>query len=143
MNLSQGDARFTEMGGATPLNTDKTVAHWHGQFTDPTDGRTYGYNMVGSDPKSVGATVTPTDIIPVNVVFRANPGHALNGADVVSRTAHSPIFESGDYGTTAHSGDYSTEAGTGAGELRRTTTVCSTRTRSCARSSTRWAPATT
>src|SRR6267143_946804 len=26
--------RFATMGGAGPLATDKTVAHWHGQFTD-------------------------------------------------------------------------------------------------------------
>ena len=33
-----GDAgmspKFTTMGGATPLATDKTVPHWYSQFTD-------------------------------------------------------------------------------------------------------------
>ncbi len=96
---------FTEMGGAAPLATDKTVAHWHGQFTDPTNGVTYGYNMVGADPATNGSTTTPTDLIPVNIVFTANGGTALNGTDVVGRTAASPIFEAADYTSTARSGD--------------------------------------
>ena len=96
---------FTEMGGATPLATDQTVAHWHGQFTDPTNGVTYGYNMVGADPATNGSATTPTDIVPVNIVFSANGGYALDGSDVVDRTVASPIFQSADYARTASSGD--------------------------------------
>jgi hypothetical protein len=117
MNLSRSNAEFTEMGGATPLNTDKTVAHWHGTFTDPTNGKTYGYNMVGADPRTNGSSTTPTDVYPINVVFSANKGYTLNGTDVASRTVQSPIFQTGDYSYTAHSGDYSTEDQSGAGEL--------------------------
>ncbi|MDQ1486071.1 MAG: hypothetical protein QOJ62_1764, partial [Actinomycetota bacterium] len=29
---------FTQSGGATPLATDRTVPHWHGSYTDPTNG---------------------------------------------------------------------------------------------------------
>ena len=47
---------FMTVGGATPLATDVTVPYWHGQFTDPTNGVTYGYNMVGNeDPRVPGA----------------------------------------------------------------------------------------
>ena len=105
-DLSTSNAKFTETGGATPLATDKTVAHWHGQFTDPTNGVTYGYNMVGADPATKAATTTPTDVIPINVVFSANNGYALNGSDVVKRTVASPIFQTGDYRSTDKSGDY-------------------------------------
>ncbi|HET8603970.1 MAG TPA: hypothetical protein VFM09_08590 [Marmoricola sp.] len=112
-DLSSSDAQFTETGGATPLNTDTTVQHWHGQFTDPTNGVTYGYNMVGSDPATNTSTTTPTDIIPINVVFSANNGYALNGTDVVDRTVASPIFQPGNYTKTAHSGDYAHPDGGG------------------------------
>src|SRR6476661_2318083 len=40
------------IGGATVLPTTRTVAHWHGTATDPSNGKTYGYNMVGADPFS-------------------------------------------------------------------------------------------
>lgn len=114
-DLAAKSAKFTEMGGATPLRTDKTVAHWSGQFTDPTNDATYGYTMVGANPATNGATTTPTDIIPLNVVFSVNNGYALNGTDVVTRTVGSPIFQEGDYSTTAKSGDYQSD--TGGGEL--------------------------
>ncbi|MGZ4534390.1 MAG: hypothetical protein ACXVXE_02530 [Nocardioidaceae bacterium] len=115
--MNPSSAQFTETGGAAPLPTDKTVAHWHGQFTDPTNGVTYGYNMAGADPATEKATSTPTDVIPVNVVFAANNGYALNGTDVTAKTIASPIFQTGDYTHTDHSGDYSTEGSSGAGEL--------------------------
>ncbi len=103
--MDPAGAQFTEMGGATPLATDRTVAHWHGQFTDPTNGVTYGYNMVGADPATGAATTTPTDIIPLDIVFSANDGAALNGSDVADRTVASPIFQDADYTrTTASTG---------------------------------------
>ena len=114
-NLAAKDAKFTEMAGATPLSTDKTVAHWSGQFTDPTNNVTYGYTMVGADPSTNGSTTTPTDVIPLDLVFSANNGYALNGTDVVDRTVQSPIFATGNYSTTAESGDYQSD--TGGGEL--------------------------
>ncbi|MGN6333006.1 MAG: hypothetical protein ACTHOD_15370 [Motilibacteraceae bacterium] len=94
-----GAPQFTTEGGASPLSTDVTIPHWHGAFTDPTNGTTYGYNMVGTDPftKSPGSSTIPTDIIPLNISFQANGGQSLNGADKVSRTIASPIFQTADY----------------------------------------------
>ena len=46
-----------EFGGATVLPTTRTVAHWHGTALNPTDGVTYGFNMVGADP-SLATTTT-------------------------------------------------------------------------------------
>jgi hypothetical protein len=94
--------KFTTVGGAVPLATDKTVAHWHSQFTDPTNGVTYGYNMVGADPYTTnGTTTVGVDVIPLNFAFAANGGFALNGSDVVAATINSPVFQNADYTSTA------------------------------------------
>jgi len=107
-----GDAgmspKFTTMGGATPLATDKTVPHWHSEFTDPTNGVTYGYNMVGSeDPRNAdaGTTTVGVDIIPLNFSFAANGGYPLNGSNVVSAIVNSPVFKSFDYTSTKYTTD--------------------------------------
>jgi hypothetical protein len=76
--------------------TDNTVPHWHGSFTDPTNGVTYGYSMVGTaDPRTpgLGTLRVPTDVIPLNFVFEANDGLALNVGDALPGLLHSPIFE--------------------------------------------------
>ena len=115
-HLTAKDAKFTEMGGASvPLSRATTVDHWHGQFTDPTNGQTYGYDMVGHDPATNSSSTTPTDIYPLQITFSGSNGYALNGSDVVARTVASPVFRTGDYSTTAHSGDY--QNGPGGGEL--------------------------
>jgi len=90
----------TTMGGATPLPTDRTVAHWFGTATNPADGITYGYNMVGANPAlNQSATVT-ADIVPVNVVVG---GVAYNGTDVVGPTLASPVFADNNYTSTTAS----------------------------------------
>jgi hypothetical protein len=97
-------AGYTTMGGATPLVTDRTVPHWHGEFAK--DGVTYGYNMVGNeDPRSpsAGATVVPVDIIPLRFAFEANNGFALDGTNEVGLTLASPIFQPTDFSLTPHS----------------------------------------
>ena len=107
-----GDAgmspKFTTMGGASPLATDKTVPHWFGQFTDPTNGVTYGYNMVGNeDPRnaSAGTTTIGVDIIPVNFQFAANGGYALNGSNIANAITNSPMFTNNDYTSTRYTTD--------------------------------------
>ena len=99
--LDPAGAQFTTLNGANPVSSTKTVPTWHGQFTDPTNGLTYGYNMVGVDPASNGSASVPVDIIPLNISFQASGGYALNGTDVVARTVASPIFQTGDYSSTA------------------------------------------
>ena len=99
-------AGYTTVGGARPLATDATVPHWHGQFTDPTTGLSYGYNMVGSeDPRNAGAgtTVVPVDVIPLRLSFEANNGFALDGTNELPLTLASPIFQGADYSSTPHS----------------------------------------
>ena len=101
---AQLQAKFTEsgtVGGAPSLNTGRTVAHWFGQTTDPHDGVTYGYNMVGADPytcSGAGCDVTvQADVQPIIVNVG---GLTFNGNDVVPATVASPMFQNNDYGST-------------------------------------------
>jgi hypothetical protein len=97
-------ASTTVIGGAPVLPTTRTVAHWWGSSLDPTNGVTYGYNMVGANPftcsGSACSTTIETDIIPVNVTLG---GSSFNGTDVVQATLDSPQFTNDDYTTTPHS----------------------------------------
>jgi hypothetical protein len=90
---------FTEDGSVTPLADAKTIEHWGGSFTDPTNGQTYQFTMVGKAPSTNGSSTTPTDIIPVRIVFDANGGYALDGTSKVAAVEASPLFQSNDYST--------------------------------------------
>lgn len=94
-----GTPLFTTNGGASPLATDKTVPHWYGSFTDPTNGVTYGYNMVGNgDPRAYqGTTTVPTEIIPMNFTF--SDGEQFNGSDVTQAMVSSPIWQNTSWAT--------------------------------------------
>lgn len=93
-------ASTTTVGGATVLPTTRTVAHWFGTSTNPDNGVTYGFNMVGADPALNESTTVTADIIPINVVVA---GVAYNGSDVVGPTLASPVFTSNDYSSTTAS----------------------------------------
>jgi hypothetical protein len=105
---------FTTIGGATVLPTTKTVAHWWGSSLDPTNGVTYGYNMVGADPNncsgSACSTTIETDIIPINVTLGS---FAFNGSDVVAATLASPQFANNDYTSTSAASDVNGAKGPG------------------------------
>ena len=94
-------AMTTTIGGASVLPTTRTVAHWHGQTTDPNNGVTYGYNMVGADPYSCSGTGCSTtiqvDITPIVVNIG---GMTFSGNSVLPATLASPQFALNDYGTT-------------------------------------------
>jgi hypothetical protein len=98
---SQLKALFVTMGGADVLPSTRTVAHWHGATLDPSNGVTYGYNMVGADPNncaSAACSVTiEVDIVPIIVNVA---GTTFNGNDVVNATLASPQFALNDYGST-------------------------------------------
>jgi hypothetical protein len=98
---SQLQALSSTIGGADVLSATRTVAHWWGSTLNPSDGVTYGYNMVGADPNSCSGSAcnvtVETDIVPLNVVVG---GMAFNGTDVVAPTLASPQFATNDYGTT-------------------------------------------
>ena len=83
--------------GAGDVGTARTVPHWHGSFTDPSNGVTYGFNMVGADPSTHQDVTIPVDVVPMNFVFEANNNYALNGSDIIGRVLGSPIFQNADW----------------------------------------------
>src|SRR6476660_3349649 len=94
-------AKTTTIGGAKPLSTTRTVAHWFGSTVNPNNGVTYGYNMVGADPyncSGTGCSVTiEADITPV--IVRVG-GRTFDGTNVLAATLLSPQFQLNDYGST-------------------------------------------
>jgi hypothetical protein len=122
---SQLQANFTAIGGgADVLPTTRTVAHWWGSTTNPDDGITYGYNMVGSDPNNCSGSACDTtiaaDITPVIVninyggqVVTFDPTASINGGNsVVQGVLASPQFATNDYGSTSAATIPSCGAGT-------------------------------
>jgi hypothetical protein len=93
--------KFATVGGADVLPTTRTVAHWWGSALDPTDGVTYGYNMVGANPYScTGSNCSITveaDIVPIIVNVA---GLTFDGTSVVNAILNSPEFAGNDYGST-------------------------------------------
>lgn len=87
-----------DVEGAMPLPTDRTVAHWAGAFSDPSNGLTYGFNMVGGDPALRHDTTIPVDVLPLNFDFTTE-GVTLKGSDVIPNLLASPIFRANDYST--------------------------------------------
>jgi hypothetical protein len=107
---------FTKISGADPLPSTMTIPHWFSTLTDPTNGVTYGYNMVGAtDPRSPKAakTTIPTDVIPINLTYAGSGGYQFNGTDVVKAVMASPLFKASDYSTTPLSTGGAGELSTG------------------------------
>src|SRR5262245_7665872 len=62
-----GTPKFITGDSAPPgLTTTKTIPYWSSSFTDPTNGQTYNYTMVGTDPSNGDVTTTiSVTIIPI------------------------------------------------------------------------------
>src|SRR5437660_2580114 len=82
----------------TPHAEARTIQHWAGETTNPVDGVTYSYSMVGADPATESAASIYVDIVPVNVTVA---GTTFNGSDVVPTLLASPLFQNGDYSSTS------------------------------------------
>jgi hypothetical protein len=89
--------KFTSEGGATPFRTDKTIPYFSSSFTDPTNGVTYPYTMVGTNPFTGGnvRTTVPSAIIPFKFVFA--DGTVMDGTQDLAATLASPIFSDYTY----------------------------------------------
>jgi len=85
------------VGGAPSLNTGTTVPHWFGTTTNPNNGVTYGYNMVGADPSTNGSATIEADVQPLIVNVG---GLTFDGRQVMAGTLSSPLFALNDYGST-------------------------------------------
>jgi hypothetical protein len=86
--------------GQVPLANARTIPHWHGQFTDPTNGVSYGFDMAGSDPALNQDTTIPVDIVPLDFVFADSGDYELRGSDIVSNVVASPLFKPSDFSST-------------------------------------------
>jgi hypothetical protein len=98
-----GTPKFEEQPSASGVVSKNaiTIPSWTSKFTDPSNGKTYHYTMVGTDPtKGNVSTTIPTVIIPMNFNFKAT-GVSLNGSDKVAQTVGSPVFQSADIGAAA------------------------------------------
>jgi len=102
-SISDADlgAKFTTVGGAQVLPTDRTVTHWFGSTLDAHDGVTYGYNMVGANPSTCSGSACgvtfETDITPLIVNIA---GLTFDGNSVLNATLASPVFALNDYAST-------------------------------------------
>jgi hypothetical protein len=103
-----GTATFKEQSlSGTVSSLADTIPSFTSSFTDPTNGQTYHYTMVGTDPSKGNATTTiPTMIIPMRFVFDASADpnvNVLDGTDKVAATKNSPVFRRADIGAAANS----------------------------------------
>jgi hypothetical protein len=99
-----GNPKFEEQPSATGVVSKDaiTIPNFTSTFTDPSNGKTYHYTMVGTDPTKGDVTTTiPTMIIPMNFTFQAT-GAVLNGSDKVTQTMQSPVFQTADIGAAAN-----------------------------------------
>ncbi|EFH88661.1 hypothetical protein [Ktedonobacter racemifer] len=83
-----------------------TIPYWSSSFTDPTNGVTYPFTMVGTNPaKGDVSTTIPTVIIPFRFSFvqSADPNNTvLDGSVKSTLTAQSPMFQKADIGAAAN-----------------------------------------
>jgi hypothetical protein len=100
-----GRARFVVDQSVTNFSaTALTIPYWRSQFTDPSNGVTYPFTMVGSDPSLEASTTVPTVIVPLKFTFVASVDsvHVLDGTDTVTDTLASPVFQTADIGNAAN-----------------------------------------
>lgn len=93
-------ASTVTMGGATVLPTTRTIPHWFGQTTDPKNGVTYGYNMVGADPYNCTTACSTTIQVDITPIIVHVGGYTFDGNSVLAPTLASPQFATNDYGST-------------------------------------------
>jgi hypothetical protein len=107
-NPDGGAPQFTSNDGVVPLRSIRTIPYWASSFTDPTNGATYPFTMVGTDPSTPAGQVTttvPTEIIPLKLKFVAGNQKvsALNFDTYVATAVAASMDASGDAASTASS----------------------------------------
>ncbi|HEX8732994.1 MAG TPA: hypothetical protein VF725_13155 [Ktedonobacterales bacterium] len=94
-----GTAKYLTAGAAGTVSPNAiTIANWGASFTDPTNGVTYPYSMVGADPASNSSTTVPFVIVPLDFTFASAPAGVdptLAGSSRVAATIDSPVFNGG------------------------------------------------
>jgi hypothetical protein len=96
---SQMQALSTTVGGAAPLATARTVAHWFGTALNPLDGITYGFNMVGANPNTCsGSACDVTITVDITPLIVNVGGVSFDGSAALPATLASPVFGTYDFG---------------------------------------------
>jgi hypothetical protein len=108
--------------GNASTRKPRTVPYWTSSFKDPTNGITYPFTMVGSDPSLRQSTTVDTMIVPLSFTFVAGAQDltalqipplnyfpttqavTMNGADNVADTIASPIFTPTDFPISSDTG---------------------------------------
>jgi hypothetical protein len=119
INSSSNDASGN---GNASTRKPRTIPYWTSTLTDPTNGVTYPFTMVGSDPSLEQSTTVETRIIPLSFTFVAGaqdlsslnvpPLHyfptplavTMDGTDNVADTIASPIFTPAGFSISGDSG---------------------------------------
>ncbi|HET8853080.1 MAG TPA: hypothetical protein VFN02_11180, partial [Ktedonobacteraceae bacterium] len=100
-----GTPTYATDGGVSNFSANATtIPYWRSSFTDPSNGKTYPFTMVGTNPSKGDVTTTiPTVIIPFRFTFAksVDATTVLDGTDKVSATKQSPMFQKADIGTAA------------------------------------------
>jgi len=101
-----GAPKFGDTTGTDPGRTTNTIPYWSSSFTDPTNGVTYPFKMVGKNPASGQSVTVPTVIVPLNIVY-TNP-FTINsdGTNRVASVVASPVFQSSHYVVTNDTAQY-------------------------------------
>ncbi len=102
-----GKPMFKTEAGVTNFSASAiTIPYFRSSFTDPSNGVTYPYTMVGTDPAAGNVSTTiPTIIIPLSFTFDASTDptfHTLDGTERVADTVNSPVFQNADIGASAN-----------------------------------------
>ena len=118
-NSSSSDS--SDYGNAS-TRKPRTIPYWSSSFKDPTNGITYPFTMVGSDPRLRQSTTVDTMIVPLSFTFVAGAQDltalqipplnyfptaqavTMNGADNVADTIASPIFTPTDFPISSDTG---------------------------------------
>ena len=102
-----GTPRFAEGGAVSPFRTSNTVPYWASSFTDPTNGVTYPFTMVGTNPAtSATKTVVANEIIPLKIVYSNPFTISSDGTSRVPAVLASPIYQSSHYVVSNDNGQY-------------------------------------
>lgn len=110
-----GAPQFTTNGGVVPLRTARTVPYWSSSYTDPTNGLTYPFTMIGTNPSTSGGQVTttvPTVIVPLKLNFAAGNQNVsvLNFSGYVATAVATTLDASSDAASAASSPMFSTSS---------------------------------
>jgi len=93
-----GTPRFAEGSAVSPFGTSNTIPYWSSSFTDPTNGVTYPFTMVGTNPAaSATKTVVTNEIIPLKIVYSNPFTISSDGTSRVPAVLASPVFKTSNY----------------------------------------------